>query len=912
MPPIRIQIAVVAAVIGVSLGFPSAASAQRARAVIGEPFGVAHISVPISPHADPAFLQSRGFDIIAPAGRVLYPAISTGRLGELAAELLGSDVIGVPNQLSVSFLFTGSEPFEVTVTTPQPQRVVVSPMRLRGRAHGASLMVWWRAYHAQLRSQESAGDYPPLVETYLTEMLSQRLGLQSPLPSRLREPRKSELQQTVDLLIGTEDLRLAALRDTMRGAGGKTEPADIPVPDGIDWQPHPFPGAPTGAAVESIAMHVPEECFYVRFGSFENYVWMDHLKDDYGGDIGQMVTLRGHNAQLDEKVQYQLALTQTAVKEFFGPQFISDVALIGRDLYLREGAALGMLFEAKNSEALRANIEQDRSTFLNSEKERGATLETISIGGHDVSFLSTPDNRLRSFYAVDGNYHLVTTSRAVVTRFLETGEGRGALGTTPEFQHARTVMPLTREDTIFAYFSTAFFGGLLSPQYQVALSRRLQRLTHEDLVQLAFLAAAAEGKPHAAIDDLVAGRFLPSGSGNAEIALAGAVRNSEEGPALARPGLRDGEVRPLDGLSGMPGGFSSPIPDVPIAAVTRTEAANLHRSAEYFRSQWPQMDPLMIGVKRYALPGERMERVVIDGNVSPFVEDKYGWLLSLIGPPTDVAIQSNPADVMTLQLSLQGGLRWPNIPAHQLFLGVQDSPAGGELIPAGRLQLLSLLRTTPGYLGAWPKLGLIDLLPLGPPPDVAGFSQLPFGLWRWQGGGFSVLAFQRDVLADAAAHLQPAPTENPAQIRLRVSDLRQSQLANWVTTMNYSRAFQASLGNAHLLHSLSQQFRIPREQTLDLANSLLDTQLVCTLGGTYAVDQGSGTSFWRSTAWPVDGRLPADYQAPLLEWFRGASVDVTKTGPELILHAEIDMERKEREPQMQLPVFNLFKKQSAE
>ncbi len=923
------RIALITAVASCHLGSVPGVFAQRTKAVIGEPFGVAHVSLPLPADADSTFLQSNGLEIADANGRVHYPAISTGRLGELAERFLGTDERPLPSRLDISFLFTGTEPFEVTVYTPEPRQILVSPMRRRGRAHRVSLAAWWRAYHAQLRAQQSRGDYPPLVETYLAEMLAGRLGLQPPLLSRMQEVPKSELQQTADLLLGSEALRLATIRDMMRSGGGAAELADIPVPEAINWQPHDFPGervlggehVPGGRPlidVEPIAMHVPGECFYVRFGSFDNYVWMDHLKDDYGGRLGQMVTLRGHNTKLDEKVQYQLALKQTAMKELLGPQVISDVALIGRDLYLREGAALGMLFEATGSAALKASFDQDRTAALEAEMKNGATLETVTVGGREVSFLSTPDNRLRSFYAVDGDYHLVTTSRAIVERFFEAGAGQGALGTSGEFQHAREVLPFSREDTVFAYFSTAFFHALLSPQYQVGLSRRLQQVAREELVQLAGLAAAAEGKPHGTVQDLVEGRFLPNHGRRFEELPADRLRGNADGPAIDGPRFPADHTEPPDIVPGKAGGFADPIPDVPLAALTRTEAAEFERAAAFFQSQWRQMDPLMVGIKRFALPGERMERVVIDGNISPLVEEKYGWILSLVGPPTDVTIQSNPADVVTLQMSLQGGTRWPNIAAHHLFLGVQDTPVGNDLIPTGRMSLLRLLKTTPGFLGAWPKLGLLDLLPVAPPPDVAGFSPLPLGLWRWQGNGFSALSFHHDVLADAAAHLQPVPTENPAQIRLRVGDLSHSQLANWVMSMDYSRALQTSLGNARLLHTLSQQLRVPREQTLDLANSLLDTELVCTLGGTYALHQENGVAHWRSTAWPSDdrqhdgGRLPADYQSPLLEWFRGASVDFTKLGNELVLHAEVDMERKEREPQLKLPMFNLFKQQTAE
>ncbi len=50
----------------------------------------------------------------------------------------------------------------------------------------------------------------------------------------------------------------------------------------------------------------------------------------------------------------------------------------------------------------------------------GAKLESVRIAGRPVTFLSTPDNRLRSFYASDGNFHLITTSRTIVEWFLAT------------------------------------------------------------------------------------------------------------------------------------------------------------------------------------------------------------------------------------------------------------------------------------------------------------------------------------------------------------------------------------------------------------------------------------------------------------------------------------------------------------
>jgi hypothetical protein len=74
-------------------------------------------------------------------------------------------------------------------------------------------------------------------------------------------------------------------------------------------------------------------------------------------------------------------------------------------------------------------------------------------------------------------------------------------------------MPLSRQDTVFVYFSTAFFQGLFNPQYQVELERRMKAVTDIELVLLSRLAAGGEQLPSDSIDGLVAARLLPRGFG---------------------------------------------------------------------------------------------------------------------------------------------------------------------------------------------------------------------------------------------------------------------------------------------------------------------------------------------------------------------------------------------------------------
>jgi len=133
---------------------------------------------------------------------------------------------------------------------------------------------------------------------------------------------------------------------------------------------------------------------------------------DPSGDLSRMVTLRGTDAQLNARVEQQLGLKESILARVLGANVISDVALIGRDIFLREGAAIGILFEA-SSDLLAVDLQSQRERAVRDLADEGATMRTIRIQQRDVSFASTPDHRLRSFYVQDGKYHLVTNCRAI-------------------------------------------------------------------------------------------------------------------------------------------------------------------------------------------------------------------------------------------------------------------------------------------------------------------------------------------------------------------------------------------------------------------------------------------------------------------------------------------------------------------
>ena len=54
-------------------------------------------------------------------------------------------------------------------------------------------------------------------------------------------------------------------------------------------------------------------------------------------------------------------------------------------------------------------------------------------------------------------------------------------------------MPLSRDDTVFLYLSTPFFENMASPAYRTELDRRLRSIGEMRVLEIARMAAKAEG-----------------------------------------------------------------------------------------------------------------------------------------------------------------------------------------------------------------------------------------------------------------------------------------------------------------------------------------------------------------------------------------------------------------------------------
>ena len=187
---------------------------------------------------------------------------------------------------------------------------------------------------------------------------------------------------------------------------------------------------------------------------------------------------------MSRRMEKQLVLKQTVLSRMLGGTVIADVAIIGTDMFFREGASYGILFQARSNLALSASLAQQRAERI--KRRRRHARRRSRSAGTTVSYLSSPDGTVRSYYVADGDFHFVATSRRLVERFLATATGQGSLGGVEGVSpRPHRSCRLSRDDTVWLYLSDAFFRNITGPKYRIEMARRLQAAADIELVQLA-------------------------------------------------------------------------------------------------------------------------------------------------------------------------------------------------------------------------------------------------------------------------------------------------------------------------------------------------------------------------------------------------------------------------------------------
>jgi len=701
-----------------------------------------------------------------------------------------------------------------------------------------------------------------------------------------------DFDRFLGVLFGTESIRIALQADRMLAGSQERELAKEPLPPPISVQPVPIPQYPAAAAVEPIARYVPAECFYVRCRTVADYFWFRNLVMSWGGTLEDLISMQALDHEVRPRLERQLALSSDAKFCAAVEAEISDMVLIGTDIFFREGAALGVLFEAKDNSRLEAVIRAQRDAAWRQSPE--ALEREVTVAGHKALMLSTLDNQVRSFYAILGNYHLVTTSQYLAERFFEAGQRGRSLGDLPEFRYARFKVPSDRDDRVFIYVSDPFFRTIVGPQYRIEMTRRLRALTDLQLVEMALLAAKAEGLEAKTLPELIRHGLLPK-----------TFLDRADG---SHPVLEGDRV--VDSLRGAAGSFL-PVPDVPVGKATSSEVRSYWEFANYYATQWRRMDPVTVAVGSRAASQADRERIVLDVWITPYAREHYEPLFSCLDPPDPLRRAPIPGDVITVDARVNGQgvlANWLRTGSGLAFGGLRDFEPPCT-IRDGHVQTVPLTAWAllgdeyPVYLGLKNGFGGLPTLSLDRhprPPLGEGYTHVEGAtpaLLRWRrawDGEWMAWTAKKKTLEEVTPQIRLESAERPAQIRFRMGDVTSARLGTALRAICYLHARRISATNAQFLEELVAQLGVLPEEARRVAQRLLGARLVCPLGGDYRWGPTPGAgACWAGTAWPKatlyeETEVAPGYRFALLDWLRGVEIEFALDRTTLAAHIEMN------------------------
>ncbi|HWL75306.1 MAG TPA: hypothetical protein VNQ74_15665, partial [Burkholderiaceae bacterium] len=307
------------------------------------------------------------FGLTEADNRLLYPVLNSGRALPVRQLLRSFLNVETPSRATFFFMFRGDDPLRVTAYSPDATDITINPED-DPEEYNELLDDWWDATADRYEEVFQEAEYPVLVENYLTATWARRLDRQMPSPSREAFGRFRIGQPWVSQLLANEAYQTEVERDLLLGRFGADEEATLPLPklaaevpvDEASDAELPPPREKLPDTVEALASHVPQECFYLRFGNFPNYLWFRDFLRHWQGDLGNMIVMQSVDYDNSERFQRQIAVGESKLARVMGPTVIRDTAIIGLDMYLRDGAAMGILFQANNNMLLKRNLSNQR------------------------------------------------------------------------------------------------------------------------------------------------------------------------------------------------------------------------------------------------------------------------------------------------------------------------------------------------------------------------------------------------------------------------------------------------------------------------------------------------------------------------------------------------------------------------
>jgi len=340
---------------------------------------------------------------------------------------------------------------------------------------------------------------------------------------------------------------------------------------------------------DALAKLIPDDQYVIFLQSFQAMVDLADHAGEQGTVVLRAAEPRSEDARVRQRYEQQLGLGLSQLAKAIGPSLIESVAFTGADPYLRTGADVAVLFEAKDSIALRTFIVAQVAMSAGSRID--VTTVDGAIAGASYNGFLSPDRSVCSYVAAIGSAVIVTNSLDQLERLVLVSNGENpSIASLDEYTFFRDRYPLGSEnETGLLILSDDAIRKWCGPRWRIANSRRtraaalmadLQSVYLDDLVQEEI----NTGPLHTAFSLPDAGEFT-----------------------LGPDGVQSTVYGTLE--------FLTPILELDFTKVTKDEAEFYRRWREGYERNWSNFfDP--IAVQFQASP----EKLAVDLTVMPLIE----------------------------------------------------------------------------------------------------------------------------------------------------------------------------------------------------------------------------------------------------------------------------------------------------
>jgi hypothetical protein len=276
-----------------------------------------------------------------------------------------------------------------------------------------------------------------------------------------------------------------------------------------------------------------------------------------------------------------------------GAGAIRGVAVSGSDPYFATGTDLALLFDVADSAPLTAFLRERLSAACRSAGDAQVVEETRE--GVPVIVARSPDRTLSADLAACDGVVVLSNSPWQVEQCVRTARGgQPRLADAPEYRFFRARYQRGGEgESAFIVLTDATIRRWCGPRWRIASSRRVQVAALLDMLQAAHL------------EDLVAGKVEP---GRLEWSRPAGLERLDPGVlSLGRHGVMSSVYGSV--------AFQTPIAEIPLDEVSRSEATSYSRWRDGYQSNWrAYFDP--IAIRLAVQPGRR---IAADMTVMPLI-----------------------------------------------------------------------------------------------------------------------------------------------------------------------------------------------------------------------------------------------------------------------------------------------------